>query len=124
MRTSLQFAFVNAENNIDDLGILDEENAYVYLNAYLGGIWFTGPITTCAGGGSWTFPVPLSYGGNAPQFGAERLVIELTDLTDTIEFIDHNEDPVELPDLYDDWDDFPESSKSFNRVLDSVRFLT
>ncbi len=97
---------VEAENNIEDLDTYSL-NHPGEPNAYLGGIWFTGPINTCAEGGSWNIPTPLSFGGNGPQFGAERLVIELTGGTEPIEFIDHNSDPIELPDLYDDWDDFP-----------------
>ena len=74
---------------------------------YLGGMEFTGPLETCDENPSWYFPGPLSYGGNGPQFGAARLVLELdppSNYHPTIEFLDHAAEPVELPDLYEDWD--------------------
>lgn len=91
---------VEAENNVADLQTEDPD-------AYNGGIEFTGPIDSCEEGGPWYFPIPLSFGGNGQQFGAARLVIELTAGSQTIQFIDHNHEPVELPDLFDDIPEIP-----------------
>jgi hypothetical protein len=88
---------------------------YVFMgenvtDAYLGGMEFTGALDTCDSNEPWYFPTPLSYGGNAPQFGAVRLILELDQppgFYPTIEFLDYAMEPVELPDLYEDWEEPP-----------------
>jgi hypothetical protein len=76
-------------------------------DAYLGGVEFTGALDTCEENDTWYFPIPLSYGGNGPQFGVQRLVLDLDQppgFQPTIEFLDAAQDPIELPDLYEDWE--------------------
>ena len=74
---------------------------------YLGGVEFTGALPTCEDNHPWYFPTPLSYGGNGPQFGAERLILDLDQppgFQPSIEFLDHAHEPMELPDLFEDWE--------------------
>lgn len=74
---------------------------------YLGGVEFTGALPTCDSNQPWYFPIPLSYGGNGPQFGAERLILELDQppsFQSTIEFLDEAVEPMEFKDLYEDWE--------------------
>lgn len=86
-------------------------NGYYFMGEeiseyYFGGMEFTGALDTCDTNHPWHFPTPLSYGGNGPQYGAARLILELdqTNAFPTIEFLDHAFEPVELPDLYEDWE--------------------
>src|SRR5690606_31331984 len=76
-------------------------------DAYLGGVEFTGALSTCDDNQPWYFPTPLSYGGNGPQFGAEKLILELDqppNAQPSIEFLDHAHEPMELEDLFEDWE--------------------
>jgi ligand-binding SRPBCC domain-containing protein len=100
---------VEAENHGDVLEMGEEY--------YLGGIEFTGPINSCQQNHPWYFPIPLSFGGNGPQFGAQRLVIQLNDLTDPIEFIDRAREPLNLKDLYD-WEKFQDLDDKFEALSD------
>ncbi|PSB20495.1 hypothetical protein C7B61_07325 [filamentous cyanobacterium CCP1] len=84
---------------------------------YLGGIEFTGPINTCKQNHPWHFPTPLSFGGNGPQFGVTRLVIQLDGETEPIEFIDRARKPINLKDLYD-WEKFQDFEDKFEALRD------
>lgn len=75
-------------------------------DAYYGGIVFTGPLNSCNQGTPWYFPIPLSYGGNGPQFGAARLTIQLSSQS-SVEFLDHAQEPIEPLDLFDDLEEIP-----------------
>jgi hypothetical protein len=84
---------------------------------YLGGIEFTGPINTCKQNHPWDFPIPLSFGGNGPQFGVTRLVIQLDGQTEPIEFINNAHKSIKLMDLYD-WKVFNDFWKKFEALRD------
>ncbi len=100
---------IEAENHGE---ITYYNNAYRFMgedvtDAYLGGMEFTGALDTCDSNEPWYFPIPLSYGGNAPQYGAAKLVLELDQppsFQPSIEFLDSAHEPMELPDLYEDWE--------------------
>ncbi len=101
---------VEAENHGEVT--VNQQGDYMFMGeeiteAYLGGVEFTGALDTCDDNEPWYFPIPLSYGGNAPQYGAEKLVLQLDQppsFQPTIEFLDNAMEPVELPDLYEDWE--------------------
>lgn len=105
---------IEAENHGDVSAMGDEY--------YLGGIEFTGPLTSCDSNAPWYFPVPLSYGGNGPQFEVARLIIQLDGSTVPIEFIDHNHEPVEIPDYFDDLEEIPGSEEWLEEICAEHNF--
>ena len=100
----------DANNNVVEAENHGEVNGTTFMGQdiqdhLLDGMVFSGPLSTCGDNLSWSFPIPLTYGGTGPPAQAERMVLDLdqgSGSAPNIEFLDGSLATIDLSNIHDD----------------------